>query len=140
MSGAPRSTTTHAALPRLLAPGGLLLNHGIIRIPPAPGGAFVGGPFWQRYVFPDAELLNLWRMLAALEGAGLEPIHIESLRIDYAETLRHWTERFEARLDEAERIAGQERVRVWRLYLRAARNTFARAENGVCQILCGRIN
>ena len=123
----------------LLAPGGLLLNHGIIRIPPAPGGAFVGGPFWQRYVFPDAELLNLWRMLSALEGAGLEPIHVESLRADYAETLRHWTQRFEARLDEAERIAGPERVRVWRLYLRAARNTFVRAENGVCQILCAPV-
>ncbi len=74
-------------------------------------------------MFPDGELLNLSRMLLAFERAGFEALNVENLHTDYAETLRHWTTRFEEHLDEAERLAGPERVRVWRLYLRAARNS-----------------
>jgi cyclopropane-fatty-acyl-phospholipid synthase len=122
----------------LLGPGGRLLNHGITRVPPTPHGSYPGGPFFQRYVFPDAELLNLWRMLEALERAGLETLHVENLHTDYAETLRHWAARFDSHLDEAERIAGPERTRVWRLYLRAARNSFEIGENAVYQVLCSR--
>ena len=44
--------------------------------------------------------------------------------------------RFEEHLDEAERLAGPERIRVWRLYLRAARNCFETANNAVYQLLC----
>jgi cyclopropane-fatty-acyl-phospholipid synthase len=125
-------------LAALLEPGGRVLNHGITRIPPAEHGTYHGGRFLQRYVFPDGELLNLSRMLAAFERAGFEPLHVESLHTDYAETLRHWTQRLEARLDEAERLAGPERVRVWRLYLRAARNAFETGQNAVYQLLCAR--
>jgi cyclopropane-fatty-acyl-phospholipid synthase len=125
-------------LTSLLAPGGRILNHGITRVPPAPRGTHHGGEFSRRYVFPDGELLNLSRMLAAFERAGLETLHVENLHTDYAETLRHWTQRFEARLAEAERLAGVERLRVWRLYLRAARNAFETGQNAVYQLLCSR--
>jgi hypothetical protein len=39
-------------------------------------------------------------------------------------------------VEEAQALAGTERVRVWRLYLRAARNAFETAQNAVCQLLC----
>jgi cyclopropane-fatty-acyl-phospholipid synthase len=120
-------------LASLLRPGGRILNHGIARLrhtdPPA-------GPFSERYVFPDAEPLHLSRVLLALERADLVTEHVEGFAADYAETLRHWARRLDARLDEAVRIAGPERVRVWRLYLRAARNGFETGFTSVYQALC----
>src|SRR5690606_35306036 len=97
-----------------------------------------GGPFSERYVFPDGAVLPLSRVLLALERAGFHPDHVEGLAEDYAETLRHWTARFDERLDEAVRLAGAERVRVWRLYLRAARNGFETGLTSVFQVRCRR--
>ena len=56
------------------------------------------------------------------------------LRADYAETLRHWARRLDDRIDEATRLAGPERVRVWRLYLRAARRGFESGFTSVYQV------
>jgi cyclopropane-fatty-acyl-phospholipid synthase len=123
---------------RVLRPEGRVLNHGIVRVPAEKHGAHVGGEFSNRYVFPDGELLNLSRMLASLERAGFETLHVENLHTDYAETLRHWTQRLEQNLDQAERLAGSERLRVWRLYLRAARNGFEVGNIAVYQMLCSR--
>jgi cyclopropane-fatty-acyl-phospholipid synthase len=123
---------------RVLEPDGAVLNHGIVRVAAQESGAHVGGAFSNRYVFPDGELLNLSRMQAAFERTGFETLHIENLHTDYAETLRHWITRLDEHLDEAERIAGAERLRVWRLYLRAARNSFEVGDNAVYQMLCTR--
>ncbi|HEY7631093.1 MAG TPA: cyclopropane-fatty-acyl-phospholipid synthase family protein [Thermoleophilaceae bacterium] len=117
----------------LLAPNGLLLNHGIARLDP---GDVIGGPFSDRYVFPDGAPLQLSRILAAMERADFEAIHIEGFREDYVETLRHWARRLDENIDEARRLAGEERVRVWRLYLRAARNGFETGFTSVYQVLC----
>ncbi len=116
----------------LLQPGGRLLNHGISRL---RHGEAEAGPFSERYVFPDAAPLHVSRVALALERAGIEPLHVEGLREDYAETLSHWIERLDANLPEAERLAGAERVRVWRLYLRAARNGFRTGFTSIFQIL-----
>jgi cyclopropane-fatty-acyl-phospholipid synthase len=127
-----------ARIEAVLEPGGRVLNHGITFVPSVPRGVHRGGDFSNRYVFPDGELLNLSRMLLAFERAGFEGLNVENLHTDYAETLRHWTVRFDANLEAAERLAGPERVRVWRLYLRAARNAFETANNAVYQLLCSR--
>jgi len=74
-------------------------------------------------------------VLLALERAGIEPVHVEGLREDYAQTLTHWIERLDANLEEAQRLAGAERVRVWRLYLRAARNGFRTGFTSIYQAL-----
>jgi cyclopropane-fatty-acyl-phospholipid synthase len=123
---------------RVLKPEGRVLNHGIVRVPAEKHGVHIGGEFSNRYVFPDGELLNLSRMLASLERAGFETLHVENLHTDYAETLRHWTQRLEGNLEQAERLAGSERLRVWRLYLRAARNGFEVGNTAVYQMLCSR--
>ena len=119
----------------LLRPGGRLLNHGIARL---RHGDPEAGPFSQRYVFPDAAPLHLSRVIAALEGAGLETTHVEGFRHDYAETLRHWARRLDDSLEQSIKLAGPERVRVWRLYLRAARNGFETGFTSVYQTLCTR--
>ena len=115
----------------LLDPGGRLLNHGIARLRHSDPEA---GPFSERYVFPDAAPLHLSRVLVALERAGLATAHVEGFAEDYAETLTHWLSRFEDHLDEAIRLAGEERVRVFRIYLRAARSGFRTGFTGVYQV------
>jgi len=122
-------------LARLLRPGGRLLNHGIARL---RVGEPEAGPFSERYVFPDAAPLHLSRIQAAIERAGLETHHVEGFREDYAETLRHWARRLDEHAVEAERIAGPDRMRVWRLYLRAARQGFETGFTSVYQVRCSR--
>jgi cyclopropane-fatty-acyl-phospholipid synthase len=120
---------------RLVKPGGRVLNHGIGRLRVGDPEA---GPFSERYVFPDGAPLHLSRIQLALERAGLETEHVEGLRMDYAETLRNWAANIDANLDEATRLAGPERVRVWRLYLRAARRGFESGFISVYQVRCSR--
>ena len=120
---------------RLVKPGGRVLNHGIARLRVGDPEA---GPFSERYVFPDAAPLHLSRIQLALERAGLETEHVEGLRLDYAETLTHWAANVDANLDEATRLAGPERIRVWRLYLRAARRGFETGFTSVYQVRCRR--
>jgi cyclopropane-fatty-acyl-phospholipid synthase len=122
-------------LASLLKPGGRLLNHGIARL---RHGDREAGQFSNRYVFPDAAPLHLSRVLFALERAGIDTDHVEGFGDDYTETLRHWQGRLDQRLDDAVRIAGAERVRVWRLYLRAARNGFQNGFTSIYQVLCRR--
>jgi cyclopropane-fatty-acyl-phospholipid synthase len=117
----------------LLEPGGRLLNHGITRLRHTDGEA---GPFSERYVFPDAAPLHLSRNLLALERAGFVTHHVEDFAADYAETLRHWAANLDANLEQATRLAGEERIRVWRLYLRAARNGFESGFTSIYQARC----
>ncbi|MGH8747383.1 MAG: class I SAM-dependent methyltransferase, partial [Burkholderiales bacterium] len=55
--------------------------------------------------------------LREMAAAGLEVMDIETLRLHYARTLRHWSERLEANLDTALKYAGAKRLRIWRAYL-----------------------
>jgi cyclopropane-fatty-acyl-phospholipid synthase len=119
-------------LARLLEPGGRLLNHGIARV---RHGDAEAGPFSERYVFPDAAPLHLSRIQLALERAGFVTDHVEGLAQDYVDTLSAWIDRLDANREQAERLAGGERLRVWRLYLRAARNGFATGFTSIYQVL-----
>jgi cyclopropane-fatty-acyl-phospholipid synthase len=133
--GANRIDEYARTLARLLRPGGRLLNHGIARL---RRGEPEAGPFSERYVFPDAAPLHLSRIQSAIEGAGLETHHVEGFRDDYAETLRHWMRRLEDRIEEAEALVGAERIRVWRVYVRAARRGFETGFTSVYQLRCSK--
>jgi cyclopropane-fatty-acyl-phospholipid synthase len=115
----------------LLDRGGRLLNHGIARL---RHGEPEAGPFSERYVFPDAAPLHLSRTQTALERAGFETLGVEGFREDYARTLREWTRRLEENHAEALRLAGAERMRVWQVYLRAARRGFETGFTSVYQV------
>ncbi|HYM54749.1 MAG TPA: cyclopropane-fatty-acyl-phospholipid synthase family protein [Solirubrobacteraceae bacterium] len=116
----------------LLRPGGLLLNHAIAALDPEAEP--LEDLFSTRYVFPDGEPLPLSRVQLALERAGFHTEHVEGFREDYAVTLRHWARRLDERLGEAERLAGVERTRVWRLYLRSAGHGFDAGLTAVYQV------
>ena len=89
-------------------------------------------------MFPDGETLPLSRVQLALERAGLYTEHVESFMDDYAVTLRHWANRLDDHLDRAQALAGPERTRIWRLYLRAARHGFDRGLTAVYQVRARR--
>jgi cyclopropane-fatty-acyl-phospholipid synthase len=120
----------------LLRPGGRLLNQGIAKLRDLDTPD--EGPFSERFVFPDGVPLPLSRITLALERAGLATTHVEGLQGDYAQTLSHWIERYESRHDDAVRLAGAERARVWRLYLRAARLGFETGWASIYQVLAHR--
>jgi cyclopropane-fatty-acyl-phospholipid synthase len=129
--GAERIDEYARRLASLLGAGGRLLNHGIARLRQSYPEA---GPFSERYVFPDGDPLHLSRVLLALERAGFATQHVEAFGADYAETLRHWARRLDDHRAEAVRLAGEERVRVWRLYLRAARHGFESGFTSIYQV------
>ena len=58
-------------------------------------------------------------MLAAIEKVGLWVTDIEVLRLHYAETLRHWRQRFLANRDQIKQLAGYDErfCRMWEFYL-----------------------
>ena len=120
----------------LLPLGGRLLNHGIAKLKDfdAPDE----GAFSERFVFPDGVPLPLSRVLQALERVEFTTTHVEGLQSDYARTIGYWIERFDARWDDAVRLAGIERARIWRLYLRAARQGFETGWASVYQVLAHR--
>ena len=120
----------------LLVPGGRLLNHGIAKL--KDFDTTDEGAFSERFVFPDGVPLPLSRIEQALERAGLVTRHVEGLPDDYERTLRYWIESFEAHCDDAVRLAGIERARIWRLYLRAARQGFLTGWASVYQVLASR--
>ncbi len=120
----------------LLRPGGKLLNHAIAALD--PDATPLEDLFSTRYVFPDGEPLPLSRVQLALERAGFWTGHVEGFREDYAVTLRHWTRRLDEHLGEAERLAGVERTRVWRLYLRSAGHGFEAGDLAVYQVRARR--
>jgi cyclopropane-fatty-acyl-phospholipid synthase len=120
----------------LLSPGGRLLNHGIAKL--QDFDTRDEGAFSERFVFPDGVPLPLSRVQRALERTGLVTTHVEGLQGDYARTLGHWIERFEGRWDDAVKLAGIERARIWRLYLRAARQGFETGWASIYQVLAHR--
>jgi cyclopropane-fatty-acyl-phospholipid synthase len=112
---------------------GRLLNHGIAYLSHADVDA---GDFSERYVWPDAAPLQLSLVLGALERAGFVTRHVEDFPSDYARTLTEWAARLDQHLDEAQALVGPERLRVWRLYLRAARLGFETGFTSVYQARC----
>ncbi len=130
--GAARLDEYMRRLRALVRPGGLVLNHGIVRLAPAPRRR---NSFIWRYVFPDGELHPVGRVAASLERAGLELRDAESLREHYALTLGRWVENLVASREEAIAEAGEERERVWRLYMTGSKLAFERGDISVQQLL-----
>lgn len=131
----------YRAVGRLLEPGGLFLNQGIVSLARRSRGwrlarrARRWTSFIERYVFPDGELLSPAALIAPAEAAGLETRDVESLREHYALTLRRWVHRLEEQRERVVALAGEEVYRVWRLYMAGSAHAFASGRLGVVQML-----
>ncbi len=120
----------------LLRPEGRLLNHAISR--PQGEGAIDPDSFMGRYVFPDAQLHEVGRVVSAIQDDGLEVRDVESLREHYGRTLRAWVANLEAHRDEAVALVGERRMRIWLLYLAGSAIGFDANRLSVHQVLATR--
>jgi cyclopropane-fatty-acyl-phospholipid synthase len=137
--GIARFPAYFGKIAKVLKPGGFVLNHGITHN--ALHGASLGsgiGDFVDEYVFPGGELTHVHRVIEAMSAAGLETVDAEALREHYARTLWHWTERLEANTEAARREAGDERFRVWRIYMAGSAHAFSRGWLSLWQLLAGK--
>jgi cyclopropane-fatty-acyl-phospholipid synthase len=124
------------AIRRLLAEGGIVLNHGITSIDPDSRSVGLGGgDFIGKYVFPHGELPHLSRVIREMGAAGLEVMDSETLRLHYAKTLQQWSERLEGSLEKAKAFAGDKRMRIWRTYLAGCAHAFAQGWVSIQQVL-----
>ncbi|MHB8464764.1 MAG: class I SAM-dependent methyltransferase, partial [Acidimicrobiales bacterium] len=130
--GRRQLTSYLGALAGMLRPAGRLLNHAIS----TPNGDSIGRrTFIARYVFPDAELPDVAEVVTGMQAHGLDVRDVEGLRDHYALTLRKWSANLEAAWEDACRLVGTRRARVWRLYLAGAAISFEIADIGIHQVL-----
>lgn len=124
---------------RLLKPGGLVLNHGItsVRLDGGELGSDLGD-FIDRYVFPGGELVHVSAVTEAMSKQNLECWDVECLRPHYAKTLWHWVDRLEAGQDEAKRMVGEDRFRIWRIYMAGSAYAFERGWLSLFQVLAAK--
>jgi cyclopropane-fatty-acyl-phospholipid synthase len=116
-----------------LRPGGRLLNHCITQ--PTPDGPTHVDQFINRYVFPDGQLESIGLLATEMNRQGFEIRHEENLREHYARTLAGWCANLDEHWDEAVREVGEQRARVWRLYMAASRLGFERNNIQLHQVL-----
>ena len=137
--GAAMLPTYFSKLYRLLAPGGLLMNHGITAggTRNAQLGAGIGD-FIERYIFPGGELLHVSQVLREMADAQLEPLDVENLRPHYARTLWAWSDGLESQLGRAREITADKVVRAYRLYLAGCAMSFEQGWISLQQVLAAR--
>ena len=127
------------AVHRLLKDDGLVLNHGITSSDIESRWIGMGaGEFIDRYVFPDGELPHVSLALKEMASAGLEVLDVESLRRHYARTCEAWSNNLESHRDEAMRIAGERRYRIWQIYLAGCAYGFSNGWMNLYQVLCSK--
>ncbi|MCC6002021.1 MAG: class I SAM-dependent methyltransferase [Pararhodobacter sp.] len=132
--GVPHYRRYFACLRDRLADDGVALVHTIGRMSP-PGST---NPWVARYIFPGGYIPALSEVMAAVEKESLWPCDIEIWRLHYAETLRHWHDRFMANIDRARTLYDDRFCRMWRFYLVGSEQTFRHATQGVFQIQLAR--
>lgn len=124
---------------RLLKPGGLVLNHGITASGLNTPGLGSGiSEFIDEYVFPGGELVHVSQVMEALSSEGLECWDAECLRPHYARTLWHWVDKLEANMARAKQIVGEEKYRIWQIYMAGSAHAFERGWMSLFQILAGK--
>ncbi len=123
----------------VLKPGGLVLNHGItLNSVDAENLGSGISDFVEDYVFPGGQLTHVARVVEGMARQGLESIDAESLREHYARTLWHWVDRLEAHEDAARADVGDERYRIWRIYMAGSAHAFDRGWLSLWQVLAGK--
>jgi cyclopropane-fatty-acyl-phospholipid synthase len=123
----------------LLRDRGVLLNHSIARGAKSSRRRFLKARpehrFIQKYIFPGSELDHVGHTLEELEACRFEVHDVEGWREHYARTTRLWCQRLSARRDEAVRLVGEERYRLWVAYLAGVSFAFADGSLRIFQVV-----
>jgi cyclopropane-fatty-acyl-phospholipid synthase len=97
--------------------------------------------FVKRHVFPGGQLVSLGSLCEAIARADsdLLVLRVEDVTAHYAETLRHWRQRFLARSDEVRALGLDARFqRFWEFYLAYCEGGFRERINGTVQLTLAR--
>jgi cyclopropane-fatty-acyl-phospholipid synthase len=105
---------------RLLKDDGVMVLHTIGRSSP-PG---VTNPWIEKYIFPGGYIPAMSEVFASIERAGLYVTDTEVLRLHYADTLKLWRQRFNARRQEARALYDERFCRMWEFYLAGSETSF----------------
>ncbi len=100
----------------------------------------VGVDFIKRYIFPGGCLTSVTDMTTTMtEHTDMRLIHLEDIGPHYATTLRHWRERFSAKLSQVRELGySSEFIRMWNYYLCYCESAFAERATGTVQMLVMR--
>ena len=128
--GVPNYQEYFDTVARLLDEDGVAVIHSIGRNSPPNRTQ----PWVRKYIFPGGYIPALSEVLPAIERAGLWVTDMEVLRLHYAETLRHWRERFLARRGEALAMYDERFCRMWEFYLAASEVAFRELGHMVFQL------
>ncbi len=101
---------------------GRLLNHCIVR--PHSTAKERTGKLFDRYIFPDGELIAPSKVAQSMIDVGFELRHSENLREHYSRTLTKWCENLVENWDDAVAEVGLTRARIWHLYMTLSRIGF----------------
>ena len=119
--GIANYSTYFRKLNSLLRDRGMLLNHGITRRAKNSQRQFakitVGRRFILKYIFPGSELDHIGHTLSKMEACGFEVHDVEAWREHYARTTELWCRRLECNKEQAIKLVGEERYRMWIAYL-----------------------
>ena len=87
-----------------------------------------------KYIFPGGHIPALSEVAPEIEKAGLWTTDMEILRLHYAETLRHWRERFLAQWEEVAGVYDERFCRMWEFYLAFSELAFRYMGHMVVQV------
>ncbi len=119
---------------RLLTADGVALLHSIGRRD-GPGNT---NPWLRKYIFPGGYSPALSEVLPQIEAQRLWVTDIEILRLHYAETLRHWRQRFNQNRDRVRALYDERFCRMWDFYLAGCEASFRVQDMMVFQIQMAR--
>jgi cyclopropane-fatty-acyl-phospholipid synthase len=118
--GQPHFETFFRACADLMKPEGVMLIHTIGRF----GGPGATDPFTRKYIFPGGYIPALSETLAASEKCRLMASDVETLRVHYARTLKHWYDRTVAKREDIVAMYDERFFRMWTFYLAGAGAAF----------------
>ncbi len=118
--GVPHYREYFSHVRRKLRRDGVALIHTIGRASPPSRTS----PWINKYIFPGGYVPAMSEAVKAIEKERLWVTDLEVWRLHYAETLKHWHDRFMARVDEAQALYDERFCRMWRFYLVASELTF----------------
>ena len=127
--GRPNYQEYFDGVARLMKDDGVALVHSIGR--PEAG---VTNAWIDKYIFPGGYSPALSEVLPAIERAGLIVTDIEILRLHYAETIKHWRQRFKAARADIAELYDERFCRMFEFYLGIAEQSFRARRQFIFQI------
>ncbi len=123
----------------MLRDRGIMLNHAIARRAKkskrAASRIRPERKFLLKYIFPGSELTPVGMTTDFMENSGFEVHDVESWREHYALTLKYWCKNLSANKDEAIRLVGPERYRLWVAYMAGGSAGFSAGSIKIFQVV-----